>query len=244
MCIRDSTGVDPYSTAVSDTYQDLFGEGIFTGKGLYDVDAFRESVDGRAPENALLSHDLFEGLHARTALASDVELVDDYPANVLAHARRQHRWVRGAWQILLWLFPMVPSQKGFAKNTLPLISQWKILDNLRRSLVSPSLLAMLAGGWLFGPGPAWFWLLVVAAVVCVPPLLSAVIELLRKPAQRNWLVHAGLTGGSVLRPIVLAVLSLVLLPYDALICTDAILRSGVRMPVSYTHLTLPTSDLV
>ena len=99
------TGVDPYTTAVSDTYQDLFGEGSFTGKGLYDVDAFIAALEGRVPENALLSHDLFEGVYARTALVTDVEVVDDYPASVLSHARRQHRWVRGDWQILRWLFP-------------------------------------------------------------------------------------------------------------------------------------------
>ena len=102
------TGVDPYTTAVSDTYQDLFGEGIFTGKGLYDVDAFMAALEDSVPENALLSHDLFEGLHARVALVSDVELVDEYPSSVLSHARRQHRWIRGDWQILLWLFPFVP----------------------------------------------------------------------------------------------------------------------------------------
>ncbi len=106
------TGVDPYTTAVSDTYQDLFAEGIFTGKGLYDVDAFLAALDGRVPENALLSHDLFEGLYARTALVTDVEVVDDYPTSVLAHARRQHRWVRGDWQILWWLFPFVPTRAG------------------------------------------------------------------------------------------------------------------------------------
>ena len=106
------TGVDPYTTAVSDVYQDLFDEGIFTGKGLYDVDAFTAALEGRVPENALLSHDLFEGLYARTALVTDIEVVDDYPSSVLAHARRQHRWVRGDWQILRWLFPFVPSRDG------------------------------------------------------------------------------------------------------------------------------------
>ena len=100
------TGVDPYTTAVSDIYQDLFGEGIFTGKGLYDVDAFTAALEDRVPENALLSHDLFEGLYARTALVTDVEVVDDYPSSVLAHARRQHRWVRGDWQILLVAVPV------------------------------------------------------------------------------------------------------------------------------------------
>ena len=133
------TGVDPYTTAVSDTYQDLFGEGVFAGKGLYDVDAFQTALEGRVPENSLLSHDLFEGLHARTALVTDVEVVDDYPSNVLAHARRQHRWVRGDWQILRWLLPLVPTPLGLERNRLPLIAQWKILDNLRRSLLPPAL---------------------------------------------------------------------------------------------------------
>ena len=146
------TGVDPYTTAVSDTYQDLFGEGIFTGKGLYDVDAFIAALEDCVPENALLSHDLFEGLHARAALVSDVELVDEYPSSVLTHARRQHRWIRGDWQILLWLLPFVPSRRGLKRNTLPLISRWKIFDNLRRSLVPPTLLALLVAGWTVLPG--------------------------------------------------------------------------------------------
>ena len=161
------TGVDPYTTAVSDTYQDLFGEGIFTGKGLYDVDAFMAALDDRVPENALLSHDLFEGLYARTALVSDVEVVDDYPSSVLAHARRQHRWVRGDWQILLWLFPFVPSRQGLKRNPLPLIRRWKILDNLRRSLVAPTLLALLVAGWTVLPGAHWVWT-TAGAASCSP----------------------------------------------------------------------------
>ena len=104
---------------MSDTYQDLFGEGIFTGKGLYDVDAFTAALEDSVPENALLSHDLFEGLHARVALVSDVELVDEYPSSVLAHARRQHRWIRGDWQILLWLFPFVPTRRGHQAQLAP-----------------------------------------------------------------------------------------------------------------------------
>jgi len=159
------TGVDPYTTAVSDTYQDVFGEGIFTGKGLYDVDAFTAALEDSVPENALLSHDLFEGLHARVALVSDVELVDEYPSSVLAHARRQHRWIRGDWQILLWLFPFVPSRRGIKRNRFPLISRWKILDNLRRSLVAPSLLALLVAGWIVLPGAYWFWTATVLVVM-------------------------------------------------------------------------------
>src|SRR6185436_11060140 len=151
------TGVDPYTTAVSDVYQDLFSEGIFTGKGLYDVDAFMAALEGRVPENALLSHDLFEGVHARTALVSDIEVVDDFPSSVLAHAGRQRRWVRGDWQILLWLFPWVPTRHGIERNRLTTISRWKILDNLRRSLVPPTMLALLLSAWTWLPGSPWAW---------------------------------------------------------------------------------------
>jgi cyclic beta-1,2-glucan synthetase len=168
------TGVDPYTTAVSDTYQDLFGEGIFTGKGLYDVDAFSAALDGRVPENALLSHDLFEGIYARTGLVTDVELVDDYPASVLTHARRQHRWVRGDWQILRWLSPWVKNRAGKREpNRLPLISRWKILDNLRRSLVPPATLAAMLLGWTLLPGSvlAWTAALLLAIAFPVYPLL-------------------------------------------------------------------------
>ncbi len=169
------TGVDPYTTAVSDVYQDLFGEGIFTGKGLYDVDAFTAALDGRVPENALLSHDLFEGLYARTALVSDVEVVDDYPASVFAHARRQHRWVRGDWQILRWLFPWVPARRGSARNALSAIARWKILDNLRRSVSAPATLLLLVLGWTVLPGSPGAWTAVALAPM-VPPFASRLIE--------------------------------------------------------------------
>jgi len=159
------TGVDPYTTAVSDVYQDVFGEGIYTGKGLYDVDAFMTALEGRVPENALLSHDLFEGLHARAALVTDAEVVDDYPSNVLTHAKRQHRWVRGDWQIMWWLFPWVPARSGVERNRLPVISRWKILDNLRRSLVPPSLVALFVAGWTILPGPPLVWTAMAIAAV-------------------------------------------------------------------------------
>ena len=142
------TGFDIYTRAVSDVYQDLYGEGIFTGKGIYDVDAMRDSLDHRFPENALLSHDLIEGAYARTALVSDIELIDDYPSHFSAYSRRKHRWVRGDWQIMRWMFSRVPDFNGsMIPNPISLISQWKIFDNLRRSLLEPNtLLLFLAGG--------------------------------------------------------------------------------------------------
>jgi cyclic beta-1,2-glucan synthetase len=172
------TGVDPYTTAVSDVYQDLFNEGIYTGKGLYDVEAFVASLDGRVPENALLSHDLFEGLYARAALVTDVEVVDDYPSSVLAHARRQHRWVRGDWQILWWLFPFVPSREGLQRNRLPLMSRWKILDNLRRSLMAPATVAILLAAWTVLPGNPVVWTAIGLAAAALP----IVLRLLQLPA--------------------------------------------------------------
>lgn len=230
------TGVDPYSTAVSDTYQDLFGEGSFTGKGLYDVDAFRATVDGRVPENALLSHDLFEGLHARTALVSDVEVVDDYPANVLAHARRQHRWVRGDWQLLAWLLPVVRTAHGFAKNRLPLISQWKILDNLRRSLVAPALLALLGAAFTFLSGSPLAWTLAALSIPAFP-LVSSLSRLLERSRAdhpvRMYVRGAAEELGSALAQ---ALLTLVLLPYHAWETADAIGRTLVRLVVTRRRL--------
>ncbi len=192
------TGVDPYTTAVSDVYQDLFGEGIFTGKGLLDIDAFMTALEGRVPENALLSHDLFEGLHARAGLATDVEVVDDYPSNVLTHARRQHRWVRGDWQILWWLFPWVPSQSGIERNRLPLISRWKILDNLRRSLVAPAQVALLIAGWAWLPGSPMAWTIAVLLSMSFS-VLDRLGELVRGPRKglgvrvflRGWIEDLG-----------------------------------------------------
>jgi len=182
------TGVDPYTTAISDVYQDLFGEGMFTGKGLYDVDAFTEALEGRVPENTLLSHDLFEGLYARVGLVTDVEVVDDYPSSVLAHARRQHRWVRGDWQILWWLFPFVPTRTGISRNRLPLIARWKILDNLRRSLLPPGILLLLLLGWTTLPGHPGAWTAIALAALAFP-ILSQVIELLRSPSDgHSWSV--------------------------------------------------------
>ena len=182
------TGVDPYTTAVSDTYQDLFAEGIFTGKGLYDVDAFIAALEGRVPENALLSHDLFEGLYARTALVTDIEVVDDYPASVLVHARRQHRWVRGDWQILWWLFPVVPTRSGLRRNRLPLISRWKILDNLRRSLMAPATVALLLLAWTILPGSPGLWTAAVLAALAFSLYPLALKTLGGPPTQQPWRV--------------------------------------------------------
>ncbi len=177
-------GVDPYARAVSDAYQDLFSEGLFAGKGLYDVDAFTAALEDRVPENSLLSHDMFEGLHARAALVSDIEVVDDFPASVLVHCARQKRWVRGDWQVLLWLFPLVPARRGVKRNTLPIISRWKILDNLRRSLVPPAAAALLASAWTWLPGNPWVWVAAAMGVMGFP-VLEQVLKALRGPRPQQ-----------------------------------------------------------
>ena len=156
------TAIDIYSRAVSDVYQDLFGAGIFVGKGIYDLQAFQESVDGRVPENRILSHDLFEGAHGRAALATDIVLYEGFPASYPEFERRMHRWIRGDWQLLPWLGRKVPAADGSQlPNKLAGIDRWKILDNLRRSLVPPSLVLLALGDWFFLPGSPWFWTLLV-----------------------------------------------------------------------------------
>ena len=230
------TGVDPYTTAVSDTYQDLFGEGIFTGKGLYDVDAFTAALEDSVPENALLSHDLFEGLHARVALVSDIELVDEYPSSVLAHARRQHRWIRGDWQILMWLFPFVPTRRGIKRNSFPLISRWKILDNLRRSLVAPMLLALLVAGWIALPGAHWFWTATVL-VVMASRLLPLAAQMIVGPrrAQSFPVFWRNLRADTAIALAQVA-LSVTFLAYHAWDTAHAIVLTLVRLTITKRRL--------
>ena len=223
-------GIDPYTHEVSDVYQDLFGEGSFIGKGIYDVDAFRAATEGRFPENLVLSHDLLESGYVRAALVTDVELIEDHPSTVIGEANRRHRWIRGDWQIAGWLFPRVPGPEGtWLRNPLTALSIWKILDNLRRSLLPPALFVLLVGGWLIGTGSTAAWTLLVTGVIFLSTLLATIAELTAKPADRAWPEHAGAVVRSAARPLARAGLALALLPYDALICIDAIVRSGVRM---------------
>ena len=223
------TGVDPYSTAVSDTYQDLFGEGIFTGKGLYDVDAFSAALEDRVVENAMLSHDLFEGLFARCALVSDVELVDDFPSSVIAHARRQHRWVRGDWQILSLLLPFTATRRGIERNRLPVIGGWKVLDNLRRSLVAPAMMAFLASAWTWLPGSPALWTGAALAVLGFP-LLPSLVHFARGPRPQQPL-------GVFLRDVwadfqtagAQVLLEIILLPFHAYEMVHAIVTTLIRL---------------
>ncbi|HKR94305.1 MAG TPA: cyclic beta 1-2 glucan synthetase, partial [Candidatus Angelobacter sp.] len=137
------TGIDPYTRAVSDVYQDAFSEGSFIGKGIYDVDAFEQALHGRFPENRILSHDLIEGCYARSGLLSDIQLYENYPATYDRDVARRHRWIRGDWQIARWILPRAPGPDRTLKNPLSLLSRWKIVDNLRRSLVPSAVVFLL-----------------------------------------------------------------------------------------------------
>jgi cellobiose phosphorylase len=228
-------GIDPYTRAVSDVYQDVFHEGSFIGKGIYDVDAFERALGERFPENTILSHDLLEGCYARAALLSDVQLYEDYPARYRADMDRRHRWIRGDWQLMGWLLPRVP---GFGaqrqKNPLSALSVWKLFDNLRRSLVPAALTLLLLLGWSLGT-PAWLWTLAVIAILLVPPLGAATLALVRKPADAVLGQHlrdgVRAIGGHLLQ----ALFTLAWLPYETSRSLDAIGRTLWRMLISKQH---------
>lgn len=227
------SGLDLYSLAASDTYQDLFGEGLYTGKGIYDLEAFARSLKGRIPENALLSHDLFEGIYGRAGLVNDVIVYEEYPPNYLAYAHRSHRWIRGDWQLLPWLLPKVPQgQIGTCLNSLPLIDRWKIVDNLRRSLVTPALLALLVAGWIWLPGTPMFWTS-VAVLILAWDLFNSLITRIVRPDQG---VEAGNAVRRVQRGVLRWLLGIVFLVHGTLIAVDAIATVFVRMFITHKRL--------
>jgi cyclic beta-1,2-glucan synthetase len=222
------TGFDIYTRAISDAYQDLFGEGIFTGKGIYEIHALHAVLDRRFPRNSLLSHDLIEGSYARVGLATDVEVIDDYPSHYSAYTRRKHRWLRGDWQIAQWLFSKVPDESGkYVRNPISTISRWKIFDNLRRSLVEIFTFSLLLAGWLGLPGGALYWTLVTLFLMFVPTLVQFVFSSGRaaftklKGSMRD--AVSGFGQGCFI-----SLLNLVYLPHQTLLALDAISRSLVR----------------
>ena len=231
--LSGNVGLDPYTTAVSDVYQDLFGEGSFTGKGLYVVDSFELAMDNRVPENTVLSHDLFESAYARSALVTDVELFDDFPADYDTFSSRQHRWTRGDWQIAPWLFPWVPSATGRrVRNRLSLISRWKIFDNLRRSLIAPACLVWLLAAWTVLPGAPALWTALVALMYLFPVYSTFVTGGWMHRNGITWWGH--LTQGLRDTRIHLGqiVITLAFLPQQAWTQIDAIARVFYRKLVS------------
>jgi cyclic beta-1,2-glucan synthetase len=230
-------GIDPYTTAVSDVYQDVFGEGSFTGKGLCDVDAFQRALADRVPENALLSHDLFESLFARAALTTDIELIDEYPASYEAFAKRLHRWTRGDWQIVRWLFPRVPIASGHKmRNPLPLIARWKIFDNLRRSLVAPSLFLWITAACTIFPHSELLWSLLVVIEIAFPVYLHVTTGMLTHPRGVGWKSHFSSLFGDFRTNTAQIALAFVFLPHQAYLMCDAIVRTLYRQFISRQKL--------
>lgn len=229
-------GVDPYSTAVSDVYQDLYGEGSYTGKGIYDVDAFELATHGRFPENTLLSHDLIEGNYARAGLATDVIVYDDYPSSYVAFTRRKHRWIRGDWQLLPWLGPKVPSAEGTEPNRLSLLSRWKVLDNMRRSIVELAQLAFLLAGWTILPGSVVRWTLLALGAIIAPWATSLALALVRPPRDKSWRAYYAAVGQDAIVSVQQAGLALAFLLHQTLISLDAIARTLYRLYVSRKHM--------
>ncbi len=221
-------GVDIYTRAISDAYQDLFCEGIFTGKGIYEVAALHTVLNNRFPHNSLLSHDLIEGAYARAGLVTDIELIEDYPSHYSAYSRRQHRWFRGDWQITQWMFSRVPNESGkFVPNPISGINRWKIFDNLRRSLVDPMFFLLFVAGWLGLPGGRPYWTIAAFLLLLFPIVAQFAFALGRAAANKE----SSSTGDALLdlgRSLPVALLQLALLPHKMFFAVDAIIRVLVR----------------
>lgn len=225
-------GIEPYAAAMSDVYQDLFGEGSFTGKGIYDIDAFEAALAGRVPENTLLSHDLFEGIFARAALASDIEVVEDFPSRYDVDVRRQHRWARGDWQLLPWIF----GDKRRDRGGVPPVGRWKMIDNLRRSLLAPLAMVALFAGWMLPFSLALLWTVLIVTMLALPRVLSLPFGLLPARAGVTLRSHFAALGADALSALGQIALTLVFLADTAAIMLDAVLRTAWRLAVSRRHL--------
>jgi len=229
-------GTDPYTKATSDVYQDLFLEGSFIGKGIYDIDSFEMVLKDRFPENRILSHDLLEGCYARSGLVTDIQLYEEYPMRYDTDMQRRHRWIRGDWQIARWVLPWVPGiNKKLQRNPLSLFSRWKIFDNLRRSLVPLALLLLLVFGWTLSSS-AWFWTLIISLIIVLPSFVNFFWELSRKPPEVLFKQQLVYTARSAVNNFVQQLLDLTFLPYEVYVNTGAVLRTLWRMYFSHKKL--------
>jgi len=231
-----NVGIDPYTTAVSDIYQDLFGEGVYTGKGLYDVEVFDSVLNRRFPDNSILSHDLLESTYIRTALVTDIEFFDDYPTSYAAYSKRSHRWIRGDWQILKWIFTRVPDWNKTEKNPISLLSKWKIFDNLRRSLNPVALLILLFSGWTFLPGSPLIWTAAAVGILAFPIYVNFSTDIFSRPPRVAWKLYVEKIRDNLKVNTYQAVSTLIVLPHQAYISMDAVFRTLWRIFVSREKL--------
>lgn len=234
--LAGEVGIDPYTQAVSDLYQDLFAESSFIGKGIYDVGAFRQLLDGRFPDNAILSHDLLESCYARAGQCSDVVLLEDAPASYLADASRRHRWMRGDWQIAPWLGLSVSDASGRRSSpSIAGLGWWKIFDNLRRAVVAPAYAVLLVLGWVVLPS-SLSWTLAVLALLLAPELLASASELCQRPPKLPLAPHLSAVARSSVRRVAKITLWLMFLPFEAVVALDASLRSLWRVLFSHQRM--------
>ncbi len=233
---ENDSGIDPYTRVTSDLYQDVFQEGSFIGKGIYDVDVFEKVLHNRFPENRILSHDLLEGAYARCGFASDVQFYEEYPSRYSLDMARRHRWIRGDWQVAAWCLPLVPAHDfRLQKNPISALNRWKIFDNLRRSLTPIAFTLLLILGWVVLPDP-WFWITFVTALAILPPLIFSTWGMLRKPQEISLWQHIRYSVRSTSKTILQAIFGLITLPYEALVSADAIMRTLFRLIISRKKL--------
>ena len=237
-------GIDQYTRTVSDVYQDVFDEGSFIGKGIYDVDAVERALKGRFPADRILSHDLLEGCYVRAGLMSDTELYEEFPARYSADVARRRRWIRGDWQLAGWLRRRVKAPNGRREpNPLSLLSQWKLFDNLRRSLVPAVLTSLLLLGW-FVLLPEWLCTVFVLAVVFAPAVIATLSDLAARPPDLPFAQHLMAVTRAAQQHVAQALLALAFLPYEAFFCLDAITRTMARMVIRRRLLEWnPSSDV-
>ncbi|HEY9060522.1 MAG TPA: glucoamylase family protein [Pseudobacteroides sp.] len=230
-------GINPYACAISDIYQDVFGEGIFTGKGIYDLHVFQKVLEEAIPENRVLSHDLLEGSYIRTGLATDIELVDSFPASYASYAARMHRWTRGDWQLLPWLGKRLKDKNGNrVKNPLNAISIWKMIDNMRRSLTAPSILILIISGFSILPGSSLFWLGLALFFTFFPIITSIIdyvasLKMLKSRVKRHIPVISGIKAS-----LYQMLLQFIFLPYQGYLVAEAVLTTLYRVFISKKNM--------
>ncbi|MDP5133117.1 MAG: glycosyl transferase [Paraglaciecola sp.] len=235
-------GIDPYASAVSDIYQDLFSEGSFTGKGIYDVEAFSAALHGRVPKNTMLSHDLFEGVFARAGLVSDIEVVEDFPSRYDVAVKRQHRWTRGDWQLLPWLCASLLSGSLPLSERIPLLGRWKMLDNLRRSLLAPCAFIALIFALLLPWPLAIHSSLLLLSVLFIPTWLLRRFTFLPQHSvlQEGGAIQLRSVYSNLLSDLKQALsqslLVVILLPDQAWRMSHAIVMTLWRVLISHKHL--------